>query len=87
MKTPKTKSALRKACSAPPAGSTFDTYAQAALSGLLANSAVQTAIGMQAYLNNQEDRIPRTIVEAAMGYATLAVKRRDELLLNEKALP
>lgn len=76
------KKCKRPASLAAPHGSTFDAYAQAALSGLLANRAVQTAVRMHSYLNNKEDQVPRIIVEAAMEYATIAVKRRNELLSN-----
>lgn len=58
----------------------FDEYAQAALTGLLANSAIMSAVSLKNYLDNDEIKTVRMLVEAAMGYATLAVMRRHEIL-------
>jgi hypothetical protein len=65
----------------------FDRYAQAALTGLLANSAMTTAVSLKNYLDNDESNTARMMVDAAMGYAVLAVKRRYEILHGPKPCP
>lgn len=55
----------------------FDQYACAALTGLLANPAIMTAVGAQAWINDTGAKLPRHIVNAAMGYATLAMDVRQ----------
>lgn len=63
-------------------GSPFDRYACAALTGLLANPAIMTAVGAQAWINDTGAKLPQHIIHAAMGYAKLAVETRQQVMAN-----
>jgi transcriptional regulator with XRE-family HTH domain len=61
----------------------LDSYAQAALTGLLSNGSLITSISWTAYTNDTEGELQTTIVNAAFRYAQFAIKLREIAIKNK----